>query len=220
MKFAVIAPVAAGVTADPAWMSAFARHVETCGFESIVVVEHTVLMTEYSSVYPRRLGTGGLSSNCPVPDPLISSRLWLRASGWAWPPACWCCPITILWFSPSGWRPWMRCRAASSALRGNGVAEGGDRGVRRGLRQPRTPRRRATRGDAAAMGGPAETARAIRANSSNSTTPLLSQARTAGTDPYRRAQPPSGPSSWPVGRWLSAAWRRRCRAVRTDRHHA
>ena len=52
MKFAVIAPVAAGVTADPGWMSAFARHVEACGFESIVAVEHTVLMTEYSSVYP------------------------------------------------------------------------------------------------------------------------------------------------------------------------
>ncbi|MDT5059149.1 MAG: hypothetical protein QOF66_7515, partial [Mycobacterium sp.] len=45
MKFAVIAPVAAGVTADPGWMSAFARHVEACGFESIVAVEHTVLMT-------------------------------------------------------------------------------------------------------------------------------------------------------------------------------
>ena len=27
MKFAVIAPVAAGVTADPAWMAAFAQHV-------------------------------------------------------------------------------------------------------------------------------------------------------------------------------------------------
>ena len=51
MKFAVIALVAAGVTGDPEWMSAFARHVETCGFESIVAVEHTVLMTECSSVY-------------------------------------------------------------------------------------------------------------------------------------------------------------------------
>jgi hypothetical protein len=41
VKFAVIAPVAAGITDDPQWMSAFARHVEVCGFESIVVVEHT-----------------------------------------------------------------------------------------------------------------------------------------------------------------------------------
>jgi hypothetical protein len=40
LKFAVIASVVAGVTADPGWMSAFARHVESCGFESIVAVEH------------------------------------------------------------------------------------------------------------------------------------------------------------------------------------
>jgi probable F420-dependent oxidoreductase len=71
VKFAVIAPVAAGVTADPEWMSAFARHVEACGFESIIVVEHTVLMTEYSSVYPYdESGRVELSADCPVPDPL------------------------------------------------------------------------------------------------------------------------------------------------------
>lgn len=71
MKFAVIAPVAAGVTADPGWMSAFARHVEACGFESIVAVEHTVLMTEYSSVYPYDAsGRVELPADCPVPDPL------------------------------------------------------------------------------------------------------------------------------------------------------
>jgi probable F420-dependent oxidoreductase len=71
VKFAVIAPVAAGVTADPEWMSAFARHVEACGFESIVAVEHTVLMTEYSSVYPYDAsGRVELRADCPVPDPL------------------------------------------------------------------------------------------------------------------------------------------------------
>jgi probable F420-dependent oxidoreductase len=71
MKFAVIAPVAAGVTADPEWMSGFARHVEACGFESIVAVEHTVLMTEYSSVYPyAESGRVELHADCPVPDPL------------------------------------------------------------------------------------------------------------------------------------------------------
>jgi probable F420-dependent oxidoreductase len=71
MKFAVIAPVAAGVTADPEWMSAFARHVEECGFESIVVVEHSVMMTEYSSVYPYDVsGRVGLTADCVVPDPL------------------------------------------------------------------------------------------------------------------------------------------------------
>jgi probable F420-dependent oxidoreductase len=71
VKFAVIAPVAAGVTADPEWMSGFARHVEACGFESIVVVEHTVLMTEYGSVYPYdESGRVELRADCPVPDPL------------------------------------------------------------------------------------------------------------------------------------------------------
>lgn len=71
MKFAVVAPVAAGVTADPAWMAAFAQHVEACGFESIVVVEHTVLMTQYSSVYPYDAsGRVELPADCVVPDPL------------------------------------------------------------------------------------------------------------------------------------------------------
>jgi probable F420-dependent oxidoreductase len=71
MKFAIIAPVAAGVTADPVWMPAFAKHVEACGFESIVVVEHTVLMSEYDSVYPYDAsGRVELAADCPVPDPL------------------------------------------------------------------------------------------------------------------------------------------------------
>lgn len=71
MKYAVVAPVAAGVTADPVWMSTFTRHVEACGFESIVVVEHTVLMAEYSSVYPYDTsGRVELPADCPVPDPL------------------------------------------------------------------------------------------------------------------------------------------------------
>ena len=71
MKFAVIAPVAAGVTADPEWMAAFARHTEACGFESLVAVEHTVLATRYRSVYPYDAsGRVELAADCPVPDPL------------------------------------------------------------------------------------------------------------------------------------------------------
>ncbi|OBJ41791.1 LLM class F420-dependent oxidoreductase [Mycolicibacterium mucogenicum] len=69
--FAVVAPVAAGVTADPVWMTQFARHLESCGFESIVAVEHTVLLTEYSSVYPYDAsGRVDIPADCPVPDPL------------------------------------------------------------------------------------------------------------------------------------------------------
>ena len=71
LKFGVVAPVAAGVTADPRWMAAFARHLEACGFESIVVVEHTVLATRYDSVYPYDpSGRVELAADCPVPDPL------------------------------------------------------------------------------------------------------------------------------------------------------
>jgi probable F420-dependent oxidoreductase len=71
MKVAVVAPVAAGVTADPGWMVSFAVHLEACGFESIVVAEHTVLAVNYDSVYP--YGSSGrvdLAADCPVPDPL------------------------------------------------------------------------------------------------------------------------------------------------------
>ena len=71
MRYAVIAPTAAGTTADPAWISAYARHVEACGFESIVVVEHSVVISRYASVYPYAAsGRMELADDCPIPDPL------------------------------------------------------------------------------------------------------------------------------------------------------
>jgi probable F420-dependent oxidoreductase len=71
VKVGVVAPVAAGVTADPHWMAGFARHLEACGFESIVAVEHTVLATRYDSVYPYdSSGRVELAADCAVPDPL------------------------------------------------------------------------------------------------------------------------------------------------------
>jgi probable F420-dependent oxidoreductase len=71
LKVGVVAPVAAGVTADPHWMAAFARHLEACGFESIVAVEHTVMATSYDSVYPYdSSGRVELAADCAVPDPL------------------------------------------------------------------------------------------------------------------------------------------------------
>ena len=81
MRFAVVAPVAAGVTADPVYMSAFAEHLETCGFESLVVVEHTVLMTRYTSVYPYDpSGRVELPADGPVKvvreDPVNPRMLW------------------------------------------------------------------------------------------------------------------------------------------------
>lgn len=52
MKYAVLLPVAAGVTADPAWIGEYARHAEACGFESVGAVEHAVVASGYASVYP------------------------------------------------------------------------------------------------------------------------------------------------------------------------
>jgi probable F420-dependent oxidoreductase len=71
MKVSVVAPVADGVTADPDWMVSFAGHLELCGFESIIVAEHTVMATSYDSVYPYdRSGRVGVAADCPIPDPL------------------------------------------------------------------------------------------------------------------------------------------------------
>jgi probable F420-dependent oxidoreductase len=71
VKFAVIAPVLAGTTADPEWMTGFAQHVEACGFESLVLVEHTVVMTRYTSTYPYDpSGRMALPVDGDIPDPL------------------------------------------------------------------------------------------------------------------------------------------------------
>lgn len=71
MEYAVIAPVAANTTADPEWMTTFAQHVEACGFESLVVVEHAVVMSRYSSVYPYDTsGKMELADDQVIPDPL------------------------------------------------------------------------------------------------------------------------------------------------------
>lgn len=71
MKFSVLAPVAARVTADPQWMTEVVRHMEGCGFESVTVVEHAVVVSRYSSVYPYAAdGRMDLADDCPIPDPL------------------------------------------------------------------------------------------------------------------------------------------------------
>jgi probable F420-dependent oxidoreductase len=71
VRYDVILPVAAGTTADPEWVAGFAAHVEACGFDGLVVVEHTVVVRDYESTYPYD-GSGrmGLEPDCDVPDPL------------------------------------------------------------------------------------------------------------------------------------------------------
>jgi probable F420-dependent oxidoreductase len=71
MKFAVLPPVRAGVCADPDWMIGFARHAEECGFESIVLVEHPVVISDYTSRYPyASSGRMPLADDCAIPDPI------------------------------------------------------------------------------------------------------------------------------------------------------
>ncbi|HEY5096531.1 MAG TPA: LLM class F420-dependent oxidoreductase [Acidimicrobiales bacterium] len=71
MEFGIIPPVRLGVTADPAWMTSFARHAEACGFESVVLVEHAVVISDYQSTYPYAAsGRMPLPDDCRIPDPL------------------------------------------------------------------------------------------------------------------------------------------------------
>jgi probable F420-dependent oxidoreductase len=71
VKFAVLPPVRAGVCADPDWMIGFARHAEDCGFESIVLVEHPVVISDYTSRYPyASSGRMPLADDCAIPDPI------------------------------------------------------------------------------------------------------------------------------------------------------
>jgi probable F420-dependent oxidoreductase len=71
MKFAVLPPVRAGVCADPDWMIGFAQHAEACGFESIVLVEHPVVISDYTSRYPyASSGRMPLANDCAIPDPI------------------------------------------------------------------------------------------------------------------------------------------------------
>jgi probable F420-dependent oxidoreductase len=71
MQFALLPPVSASVLADPDWMAAFAVHADACGYESVVMVEHAVVVSDYTSTYPyARSGRMPLPDDCPIPDPL------------------------------------------------------------------------------------------------------------------------------------------------------
>jgi probable F420-dependent oxidoreductase len=71
MQFGIIPPVRLGVTAEPEWMASFARHAEWCGFESVVLVEHAVVVSDYESVYPyASSGKMPLPDDCRIPDPI------------------------------------------------------------------------------------------------------------------------------------------------------
>lgn len=71
MKFAAMPPARAGVMADPSWMVAYARHAESLGFESVVAIEHPLVISTYTSRYPYDdSGRMPLPDDTPIPDPL------------------------------------------------------------------------------------------------------------------------------------------------------
>jgi probable F420-dependent oxidoreductase len=71
VEFGIFPPVVSNVTADPDWMTGFAVGAERSGFDSIVVVEHTVVISDTSSTYPySRSGRMPLADDCVMPDPL------------------------------------------------------------------------------------------------------------------------------------------------------
>jgi probable F420-dependent oxidoreductase len=71
LALAALPPVRAGVCAQPDWMAGFAQHIEGLGFESIVVVEHPVVIGGYESRYPyASSGRMPLPDDTDIPDPL------------------------------------------------------------------------------------------------------------------------------------------------------
>lgn len=71
MLFGLLPPYRSGVTADPDWMTAFVRHAEACGFESVYTVEHVAVPGRYDENYPYSdSGRMPLPVDCPIPDPL------------------------------------------------------------------------------------------------------------------------------------------------------
>jgi len=72
VRYDVIAPTAAGTTADPDWITEWALHAEACGFDGVVAVEHAVVFTDYESRYPYDAsGRMDLPEDVDIPDPLV-----------------------------------------------------------------------------------------------------------------------------------------------------
>jgi probable F420-dependent oxidoreductase len=71
VKFGLLPPYRAGVTADPQWITTFALAAEACGFESMYVAEHVVVPAGYTSRYPYSdTGRMTLPDDVDLPDPL------------------------------------------------------------------------------------------------------------------------------------------------------
>jgi probable F420-dependent oxidoreductase len=79
VKLGLLPPYRMGVTADPAWMGAFAQHADEVGFESLLTVEHVAVPEGYASKYPYSdTGRMPLPDDCDIPDPL-DLLAWIAA---------------------------------------------------------------------------------------------------------------------------------------------
>jgi probable F420-dependent oxidoreductase len=75
----LLPPYRLDVASDPAWMTAFARHADDVGFESLLAVEHVAVPVGYESRYPYSdTGKMPLPEACELPDPL-DLLAWLAA---------------------------------------------------------------------------------------------------------------------------------------------
>ena len=71
MQFSIMPFVRGGVCADPDFMVGLALHAEALGFESIVAVEHPLVIGGYTSRYPyAESGRMPLPEDTPIPDPV------------------------------------------------------------------------------------------------------------------------------------------------------
>ncbi|MEY2460683.1 MAG: hypothetical protein QOG30_2513 [Acidimicrobiaceae bacterium] len=71
VKFGLLPPYRAGAVAEPDWITRFAQHAEACGFESLYVAEHMVVIAGYTSEYPYAPdGRMTLPDHADFPDPL------------------------------------------------------------------------------------------------------------------------------------------------------
>ena len=71
VKFALLPPYRTGAVAEPEWITRFAQHAESCGFDAVYTVEHAVVPVGYQSKYPYAPdGRMTLPDHADIPDPL------------------------------------------------------------------------------------------------------------------------------------------------------
>jgi len=156
-KFAVIAPVAAGCDRRPYVDDGVPRHVEACGFESIVAVEHNGADDAVLQCLPYdESGRVEIPADCQCRIPLTAGVPGRKHDDAGAGDGVLVCP------SSSGWC-WAKARRHPRCVVGwpgppcsrHGVVAGRDRGVRRPLDRRGTAAPTADRGAATAVGGSA-----------------------------------------------------------------